>query len=94
MKDTELYRIHALQRDVLLENDRQVAKWGIQDHSSFEWLTFLMEEAGELAEAISEYEYRGGHSTAAYKEAIQVATLALKVAEMFRNRAEIKVSTR
>ena len=65
------------------ENIRQLRKWGIQSHSSFEWLTYTTEELGELATAISEYEYRGGDSEDVVKEAIQVATLALKIAEMF-----------
>ncbi len=67
-----------------------MAKWGIQDRTSFEWLTFLAEEVGELAEAINEYEYRGGLSVSVFKEAIQVATLALKIAEMSRNIAYVK----
>ncbi len=92
MKDTELYRITALTRDVLLEGEKQVAKWGIQNRTSFEWMAFLTEEIGELAKAICEYEYRGALSTDVYKEAIQVATLSLKIAEMFMNRAYQKES--
>ena len=65
------------------ENERQLLKWGIQTHSPFEWLTYTTEELGELAQAISEHEYRDGTKEAVVKEAIQVATLALKIAEMF-----------
>jgi len=65
------------------ENQRQLRKWGVQTHSAFEWLTYTTEELGELANAISEHEYRGGNSKDVVKEAIQVATLALKIAEMF-----------
>jgi len=46
-------------------------------------LAYLTEELGEMAEAISEYEYREGTKEQVVHEAIQVATLALKVAEMF-----------
>ncbi len=53
MKDTELYRITALTRDVLLEGEKQVAKWGIQNRTSFEWMAFLTEEVGELARAMN-----------------------------------------
>ena len=66
------------------ENRRQLRKWGVQTHSAFEWLTYTTEELGELANAISEYEYRGGEREDVVKEAIQVATLALKIAEMFK----------
>jgi NTP pyrophosphatase (non-canonical NTP hydrolase) len=66
------------------ENDRQVNKWGIQNRSPFEWLAFTTEELGELACAISENYYRGGNAGDVVKEAIQTATLALKIAEMYR----------
>jgi len=82
MKDNQLKKIELLLQSVECENLRQVEKWGIQDRSSFEWLTYLTEEVGELAEAISEYEYRGATTEDIFKEAIQVATLALKIAEM------------
>jgi NTP pyrophosphatase (non-canonical NTP hydrolase) len=84
MKDNLLKMMDVLAEDVMLENAKQLDKWGIQERTSFEWLTYLTEEVGELAEAISEYEYRGEVSTAINKEAIQVATLALKIAEMSR----------
>ncbi len=65
------------------ENMSQLSKWGIQIHSSFEWLAYLTEEIGELAQSISEHEYRDGKKDQVIKEAIQVAALALKIAEMF-----------
>ena len=65
------------------ENVNQIKKWGIQDRSPFEWLTYLTEEVGELACAISENEYRDGTPQDVTNEAIQVATLALKIAEMY-----------
>jgi len=66
----------------LLEFPRQLKKWGVQDHSPFEWLAFLTEEVGELASEIAELEYRNGNHREVVAEAIQVATLALKIAEM------------
>ena len=65
------------------ENERQLEKWGIREHTAFEWLGYTTEELGELAKAISEHEYRVGKSSDVFKEAIQVATLALKIAEMY-----------
>lgn len=65
------------------ENTAQYMKWGIQTHSAFEWLTYTVEELGSLAKAIGEHEYRNGSKQKVIDEAIQVATLALKIAEMF-----------
>jgi NTP pyrophosphatase (non-canonical NTP hydrolase) len=64
------------------ENARQLAKWGQQTHTLFEWLAYTTEELGELAEAVAENEYRGGSLNDIVAEAVQVATLALKIAEM------------
>ena len=65
------------------ENSSQLMKWGVQIHTSFEWLTYTAEELGSLAKAIGEYEYRNGTKEKVVSEAVQVATLALKIAEMF-----------
>ena len=67
------------------ENKRQIKKWGIQIHDPFEWLAYTTEELGELSRAISEYVYRGGLVSGVIMEAIHVATLSLKIAEMFLN---------
>lgn len=77
-----LKRSEILFKSILLENENQILKWGIQDHTPAEWLMFLTEEHGELAEAIAEWQYRNGDPVNVIKEAIQVATLALKIAEM------------
>ena len=82
MKDLEL-RNPNLFNMVKEESLRQIVKWGIQDHDPFEWLTHTTEELGELACAISEWEYRGGLQSEVIKEAIHTATLSLKIAEMF-----------
>ena len=64
------------------ESLRQIKKWGVQSRTLFEWLAYTTEELGELAEAISELEYRKGKAEKVTAEAIQVATLCLKIAEM------------
>lgn len=64
------------------ENHRQLDKWGVQDHDRFTWYTILGEEVGELAQAILEYEHGDGGIDSIVKEAIQVATVAIKLAEM------------
>jgi len=84
MKDLCFRNWITLEALVLAENHNQLDKWGVQNHSPFEWLTYTTEELGELAAAISEAEYRGGSVKDVVKEAIQTATLALKIAEMYR----------
>ena len=68
--------------DIIIEGKNQVKKWGVQTHSLFEWQNYTTEELGELAKAIAEHQYRGGSWKEVYNEAIQVATLSLKIAEM------------
>jgi NTP pyrophosphatase (non-canonical NTP hydrolase) len=82
MKDLQLSNPYIFAM-VQAENKRQVAKWGIQNRTPFEWLAYTTEELGELSEAISEWSYRGKLGENVVKEAIQTATLCLKIAEMF-----------
>lgn len=66
--------------DLIFNEHRfQYEKWGLQRRSLFEWMTYLTEETGELAEAISEYEYRSQPSINIINEATQVAALAVKI---------------
>lgn len=83
MKDLELAD-PILPDLVRLESARQIGKWGIQDRHPFEWLAYLSEEFGEVSKAINEAVYRNGPASDVVNEAIQVATLALKIAEMYR----------
>ena len=69
------------------EDERQLCKYGHQSHPPALWMLYLTEEAGELSEAISTYLYgRCADPLTALdhirREAIQVATLALKMAQM------------
>jgi len=67
------------------ENLRQIEEWGIQDHEVCEWLAITAEEFGEMSKAIVEYRFGLGLPKNVVKEAIQTATLCLKIAEMFMN---------
>ena len=82
MKDKLFIRFQELMGMVFQEHLDQIDKWGYQDHDINEWLNFTLEELGELAKAISEHRYRIGSRKEIVKEAIQVATLSLKIAEM------------
>lgn len=75
--DKKLVEIKRLVFAVTEESKRQLTKWGIQTHTLDRWNTIISEEYGELSTAILEYDLR-----AIYDEAIQVATLSLKIAEM------------
>jgi NTP pyrophosphatase (non-canonical NTP hydrolase) len=67
---------------IAAEDIAQIEKWGYQYHSIWEWLGFTTEEIGELSAAIAEEQFRGGDLADVTKEAIQVATLSLKIAKM------------
>jgi len=82
MKDRCFKTLPTLMAWVEIEHNRQISKWGIQDLDSSWWMAFLTEEVGELAQAISEHHFRNETAENIFKEAIQVATLALKIAEM------------
>ena len=67
------------------ESQKQIEKWGVQTRTPEEWMLYLTEEVGELAEAIAEHKYRDGTRDHVVEEAIQVTTLAMKIIEMNYN---------
>lgn len=68
---------------IAAEDISQREKWGNQNHSPEKWYVILGEEFGELGKAILECKPRNVE-----KEAIQVATLGLKIAYMMRKNRE------
>ena len=77
------------------EHRRQTDKWGVQTHTVAEWALILAEEEGELAREMLGLHFDGNHFTGYANlrlEAFQVATLALRIAEMAR-RAENELVT-
>lgn len=81
-RDLQLESFADLVEDIAKENTRQLELWGIQELTLAEWMLFTTEELGEIADAIGEFSYRGGDPNEIYKEAIQTAVLALKIAEI------------
>lgn len=69
--------------DVRLERARQEAKWGEQNHDPFAYLTILMEEVGELAQAALHTRYggRAGGLARMREEAVQAAAVAVAIVE-------------
>jgi len=75
-------------RSLLEERDRQDAKWGVQDHAPEWWLAILMEEVGELAQAVLETHFDNGPTMEHVrgtdnirKEAVQCAAVAMAFIE-------------
>lgn len=68
---------------VMEERKRQDAKWGIQRHPHTTWLAILMEEVGEVAEAMQKGMPSEKATDAAdlLTELIQVAAVAQAMAE-------------
>jgi NTP pyrophosphatase (non-canonical NTP hydrolase) len=83
LTDKQFDNLHKVVLLCMEENTRQLNKWGIQTRTPFEWLAYTTEELGELAKAMSEHYYRDGNVEDVIKEAVQTATLVLKIAEMY-----------
>jgi|WetSurSiteA1Bulk_404760.scaffolds.fasta_scaffold00513_15 hypothetical protein len=84
MKDECLLNINKLMEFVLLENIKQIQKWGVQDEPLPNWIMWLTEEIGELAQAAGDHYHRAKDPKRIFEEAIQAATLCLKIAEVYR----------
>lgn len=69
--------------DVLLERGKQELKWGEQNHDPFEYLTILMEEVGEAAQAALHCHHGYDPDALAHfrTEMVQTAAVALAIVE-------------
>ena len=68
------------------EHEAQVKKYGNQNHDIFVWGAVLGEEVGELNRAIIEERNSEGVLEQIENEAIQVATVAAKIAQMAKEK--------
>lgn len=70
-------------QNILEERERQEAKWGEQNHDPYTYLTILMEEVGEYAQACLQTQFGGKHGglDRMREEAIQTAAVALAIVE-------------
>lgn len=78
---------------VITERTRQDAKWGEQNHDPTVWMGILMEEVGELAQAVNETWFDNGEAERAKggylnmrAEAVQVAAVAVALVECLDRR--------
>lgn len=68
------------------ERDRQNVLWGKQHHDYGTWLTILVEEVGEVAQAMQKQKNWGKDSDSdnLYEELIHVAAVAVAIAEQVK----------
>lgn len=70
--------------EVELERARQDNKWGEQNHSPLVWLPILLEEVGEVSEALNEWSFGKDQEEARKQyrtELIEVAAVAVAAVE-------------
>lgn len=67
--------------EIRAERDRQDARWGAQNHSSFVYAAVLAEECGEVARAVHDIRFGQGTKTQLRVELIQVAAVAVQIVE-------------
>lgn len=66
---------------ILEERQRQLEKWGEQDHTLGNWGLILMEEVGEWSEAALHTQFGGPKAEGLRKEAVHVAAVALQIVQ-------------
>lgn len=68
---------------ILAERLRQDARWGEQNHDPITYLSILMEEVGEMAQAALQTRFGGkrGGLDHLREEAVQTAAVALAIVE-------------
>jgi NTP pyrophosphatase (non-canonical NTP hydrolase) len=76
-------------REIQEERRRQDEKWGEQNHDDTWWLAILMEEVGELAQAMLHSSFGGPHAGTERTELTQVAAVAVQWLEAMGRRANI-----
>ena len=68
---------------ILAEQNKQVVKWGLQNHHPHVYNSILVEEVGEVAQAILQTEFEGQKKTwdDVIEELIQVQAVAQSMIE-------------
>ena len=74
---------NAVLNQIVNERLKQDAMWGKQRHDRGTWLAILMEEVGEVAQAMQEgfTHHKESDADNLYTELIQVAAVAVAIAE-------------
>lgn len=80
---------HLVLSDVSVERERQISHYGIRSHQDMrDWICILAEEVGELALEVQNLSEASSaerelHARRLYVEAVQVAAVAVAIAERF-----------
>ena len=88
MPKNDMHMMMKVNIDILAERVEQNKKWGVQQHSMAEWLVILIEEIGEVAQAMQKKSFSSKETDAdnLYEELIQVAAVASAIAEQVNER--------
>ena len=79
-----------INNEVFIERMQQNEKWGVQRHPMGRWLAILVEEVGEVAEAMQDgmVSQKSTDANNLYKELIQVGAVASAMAEQVKEEQE------
>lgn len=83
-KEAAVATTEAVIDEVRAEVARQLALWGVQDHTPPVYYAILAEEVGGVAKAINDCTFDGGALVAVYGELVQVAAVAVSMLEALR----------
>lgn len=74
--------------DIFVERMRQNELWGVQRHSYGDWLKILVEEVGEVAQAMQQgfVSQKDTDADDLYTELIHVAAVAVAIAEQVKDK--------
>lgn len=83
--------MQAILNKIQVERQRQLEKWGEQNHSPIEWCAILGEEVGEVNKAALEWHFKHPNADIEEyrKELVQVAAVAVAMLQSL-DRNELK----
>lgn len=76
------FRASCVVHEVYEERLRQIGKWGDPNHPLADFLAILMEEVGEVAQAINGHRFGNASIADVRAELIQTAAVAVAMAEI------------
>ncbi len=75
------YGIHRVLPDVVLQREKQIDKWGTQEHDPTMWYAILGEEFGEVGKEIAEGRIKPFDTAKYRKECLHTAAVALAMVQ-------------
>ncbi len=86
LTDLQFSNIGEIVDKIFAENRAQIEKHGVQTATPYEWMLWVTEEVGELAQSINDVERHVETPKMlehVVEEAVHAATLLIKIAEMY-----------